>query len=51
MDKLIDAVIAQIRVDLENDEAPLIELLKFVPKENLIQYLSEEEWAKYEDKT
>ncbi len=47
-DDLIDAVIDQIEEDLFNKDISAIdELLTFVPKENLLAYLPEEEWGKY----
>ena len=43
MDNLLEAVIDQIKKDLaSNDTTAIEELLKFVPKENLIGYLPEE---------
>ena len=40
---LIDGVIDQLRADIEwRDYTAIEELLKFVPRENLIAYLSEE---------
>lgn len=46
--KLVDAVIERIRSDIERrDEEALDELLRFVPRLNLIQYLDEEEWDKF----
>ena len=48
MDKLIDAVIEQIKTNLnDKDETAIDELLRFVPKENLIGFLPEEDWPKY----
>jgi hypothetical protein len=49
MSSLIDRVVEQIREDLYNGVEPLEELLSFVPRENLIAYLPEEEWEKYEN--
>ena len=46
---LIERVVEQIREDLYNGVEPLEELLSFVPRENLIAYLPEEEWSKYEN--
>ena len=46
---LIDAVINQIDEDLANgDKTAICELLSFIPKENLIQFLPEEHWDKFE---
>ncbi len=52
MGNLIERVIEQICVDVSNtswDVTALEELLSFIPKENLVQYLPEEEWEKYEN--
>lgn len=50
MSKLIERVVEQIKTDLFNlDIEALEELLSFVPKENLIGYLPEEEWERYEN--
>jgi len=50
MSKLIDRVIEVIKNDFNNgDVTSLEELLTFVPRENLIGYLSEEEWDEYEN--
>jgi len=47
---LIDRVIEEIRKDFAmGDLTALDELLTFVPRENLIGYLPEEEWDKYEN--
>ncbi len=47
---LIDRVIEQIRTDLAYGELEAVEeLLSFIPKENLIGFLPEEEWEKYEN--
>ena len=41
--ELFDGVIDQLRADIEwRDYTAIEELLKFVPRENLIAYLSEE---------
>jgi len=41
---LIDAVIEQIIIDLEGEDlTAIVELLKFVPEENLVAFLSEKE--------
>jgi hypothetical protein len=45
---LIDAVIEQILKDIKDGDLTAIsELLSFTPKDNLIQFLPEEEWSKY----
>ena len=45
---LINAVIKQILEDVNySDMTAIHELLSFIPKENLIQFLPEEEWSKY----
>ena len=50
MSKLIERVLEQIKSDLFNgDVEALEELLSFVPRENLIGYLPEEEWERYEN--
>lgn len=50
MSKLIERVVEQIKTDLFNlDIEALEELLTFVPRENLIGYLPEEEWERYEN--
>jgi hypothetical protein len=50
MSLLIDRVIEQIKADLSmGDVTALEELLTFVPKENLLGYLPEEEWEQYEN--
>ena len=50
MSKLIERVVEQIKSDLFNcDVESLEELLSYVPKENLIGYLPEEEWEQYEN--
>ena len=47
---LIERVVEQIKNDLAMGDVEAIEeLLSFVPKENLIAYLPEEEWEKYEN--
>ena len=47
---LIERVVEQIKTDLLNgDVEALEELLTFTPRENLIAYLPEEEWEKYEN--
>jgi hypothetical protein len=44
MSRLIERVLEQIKADLFNDDVEAIEeLLSFVPRENLIGYLPEEE--------
>jgi len=50
MSKLIDRVLVEIQRDFAmGDLTSLDELLTFVPRENLIGYLPEEEWEKYEN--
>ena len=50
MSSLIERVVEQIKRDLFNGwEESIEELLSFVPRENLIGYLPEEEWDKYEN--
>lgn len=50
MSSLIDRVIEEIRKDFAmGDLTALDELLTFVPRENLIGYLPEEEWEQYEN--
>jgi hypothetical protein len=50
MGSLIDRVIEEIRKDFAmGDLTSLEELLSFVPRENLIGYLSEDEWERYEN--
>jgi hypothetical protein len=50
MSKLIDRVLVEIQRDFAiGDLTSLDELLSFVPRENLIGYLPEEEWDKYEN--
>ena len=50
MSKLIDRVIEEIQRDFAmGDLTALDELLSFVPRENLIGYLPEEEWEQYEN--
>ncbi len=47
---LIDRVIEEIRKDFAmGDLTALDELLTFVPRENLIGYLPEEEWSNFEN--
>lgn len=47
---LIERVIEQIKTDLAYGELEAVEeLLSFVPKENLIGYLPEEEWERFEN--
>jgi hypothetical protein len=48
MEALIDRVLERIQEDIEQgDLTAIVELLKFVPQENLIYFLSEEEWGTY----
>jgi len=50
MSLLIERVLEQIKTDLSmGDLTALEELLTFVPRENLIGYLPEEEWERYEN--
>ncbi len=45
---LVDAVIEEIKKQIENkDLTSLDDLLRFIPKETLIQFLPEDEWNKY----
>jgi hypothetical protein len=47
---LIERVVEEIKNDLfHGDVTALEELLSFVPRENLLGYLPEEEWEKYEN--
>ena len=47
---LIDRVLEQIKSDIAmGDLTSLDELLTFVPRENLIGYLPEEEWERFEN--
>ena len=49
MSKLIDRVLVEIQRDFAmGDLTTLDELLTFVPRENLLAYLPEEEWEQYE---
>ena len=48
--ELIERVVEEIKQDLNfNDVESLEELLRFCPTKNLIAYLPEEEWGKFED--
>ena len=50
MSSLINRVIVEIQRDFAmGDLTSLDELLSFVPRENLIGYLPEEEWEQYEN--
>ena len=50
MSSLINRVIVEIQRDFAmGDLTSLDELLSFVPRENLIGYLSEDEWERYEN--
>ena len=50
MQLLIDRVIERIKEDIASgDVTALDELLAFVPKENLIGFLPEEEWERFEN--
>lgn len=47
--ELIERVVRQIREDFEMEYVEAIEeLLRFLPTQNLIEYLPEEEWEKYQ---
>lgn len=47
---LIDRVLVEIQRDLAmGDLTSLDELLTFIPRENLIGYLPEEEWERFEN--
>jgi hypothetical protein len=49
-EKLIDLVLAQIAVDVENDDVTAIEeMIKFLPEERLVSYLPEELFEEMED--
>ncbi len=48
MDNLIDVVIDNIKEDINfGDLTAIDELLRFIPKENLIGYLPEEQWGDF----
>lgn len=49
-DSLIDEVIENIKQDIvvHQDVSAIFELLRFCSAENLIQYLPENRWGKYE---
>ena len=50
MSLLINRVLEQVKADLSmGDLTSLDELLSFVPRENLIGYLPEDEWERYEN--
>lgn len=50
MSLLIERVLEQIKADLSmGDVTAIEELLSFVPKENLLGYLPEEEWERFEN--
>ena len=50
MSKLIERVLVEIQRDFAmGDLTALDELLTFVPRENLLAYLPEEEWEQYEN--
>lgn len=45
---LINTVVDQIKKDIENrDETAICELLSFIPKKNLINFLPEEQWSQF----
>ena len=49
MQALIERVIEEIKKDILNGDLTAIDsLLTFVPKENLMSYLPEEEWERFE---
>lgn len=48
MEELVNAVIQQIKDDIsKEDETSLFELLMSTPRENLIYFLPEEQWTKF----
>ena len=50
MQALVDRVIEEIKNNiLAGDLTAIDELLKFIPKENLIAFLPEEEWERFEN--
>jgi hypothetical protein len=50
MQALIDRVIEEIKKDiLDGDLTAIDSLLTFVPKENLIAFLPEDEWERFEN--
>ena len=50
MSSLINRAIEEIKSDISmGDLTALDELLSFVPRENLLAFLPEEEWEKYEN--
>ena len=50
MGSLINRAIEEIKSDISmGDLTALDELLSFVPRENLLAFLPEEEWEKYEN--
>ena len=45
---LIDAVLEQILKDIEDGDTTAVwELLSFIPKDNLLQFLPEDQWSKF----
>jgi hypothetical protein len=45
---LIDAVIEQILKDVEDGDTTAVwALLSFIPKDNLLEFLPEEQWIKF----
>ena len=49
MGSLINRIIYEIECDIYlGDNTALEELLKLIPRENLINFLPEEDWKKYE---
>lgn len=50
MSELIERVVEEIKLSIQNqDVEALEELLSFVPRENLVWFLPEEEWEIYEN--
>jgi hypothetical protein len=50
MSLLIERVVEEIRLSIQNQDVDALEeLLSFVPKENLLGFLPEEEWERYEN--
>jgi hypothetical protein len=46
--KLIEAVVEQIKMDIEMGDVEAIEeLLRFCPTKNLVNYLPEEDWEQF----
>jgi hypothetical protein len=52
MNKLIDAVLEQIKKDVANEDLTAVEeLLRFLPPHRLRNYLPEEQWAAHANPT